>query len=654
MAIAEMEKLELSVKPEHLDSVLELIQQFHSVHIDTSPETTIPQERKAVVDRDIRAIEKTLQELQVAINILRGRESTKALSMLNRGEEKKLSITELTGIVEESGWEKIIEEVIHTDRRLQNNRTRRHEIIELLETLKVWEHIGSNPNDFKKLSRSAVFFGSVHEIHVEEFTTALAGFEENGLYFERVTTNEDRVYLLIAFHTDLSTQISLLINEYSFSLEEYPFDTSQAKARKALEEEESSLITEEAELGKLIMEQAVYDELLCFAEDYNLNMLLRKKKSLEVEYEEEDVTISGWIVSDKSGLFGEMLSESIPSDGYRLFIRKVADRDLDVVPIKLKNNKLVTIYERLTDMYSLPRYNELDPTPVMTVFYLLFYGLMVADIGYGLAVFLVGIFAKKVLKLKRSTKGFIDFLFYLSFPIMAWGVICGSFFGLDLPFGLFSVRVQIIEMIFLSLAMGYLHIMTGLVLHMINLLKLNRRSDMISEGLSWFLAFLGGGAMIVTGMVPMFANDMIFNIGLVVTLIGGAMIIVAPAIAYGKRWYAGIGKGLYALYGATSYLGDFVSYTRLMALGVAGASVANAFNTILAFLPLPLRVTLGVILAVALHGLNMFLSMLSAYVHGIRLQFIEFFNKFYTGGGRRFEPFKAAEKNIIITDIMRE
>jgi V/A-type H+-transporting ATPase subunit I len=82
--------------------------------------------------------------------------------------------------------------------------------------------------------------------------------------------------------------------------------------------------------------------------------------------------------------------------------------------------------------------------------------------------------------------------------------------------------------------------------------------------------------------------------------------------------------------------------------------VANAFNTILAFLPLPLRVTLGVILAVALHGLNMFLSMLSAYVHGMRLQFIEFFNKFYTGGGRRFEPFKAAEKNIIITDIMRE
>jgi V/A-type H+-transporting ATPase subunit I len=112
----------------------------------------------------------------------------------------------------------------------------------------------------------------------------------------------------------------------------------------------------------------------------------------------------------------------------------------------------------------------------------------------------------------------------------------------------------------------------------------------------------------------------------------------------------GVGKGLYALYGATSYLGDFISYARLMALGVAGGSVALAFNTILAFLPLPVRLTLGIALAVVLHALNIFLSMLSAYVHGMRLQFIEFFGKFYTGGGKRFEPFKAAERNVIIIE----
>ena len=171
---------------------------------------------------------------------------------------------------------------------------------------------------------------------------------------------------------------------------------------------------------------------------------------------------------------------------------------------------------------------------------------------------------------------------------------------------------------------------------------------MITGGLAWFLAFLGGGIMILTGMA--FINNILFLIGSVILGAGLAMVIVVPAIQYGKRWYAGVGKGLYALYGATSYLGDFVSYTRLMALGVAGGSVALAFNTILAFLPLPVKFTLGIVLAVFLHALNIFLSMLSAYVHGIRLQFIEFFGKFYTGGGKKFEPFKAAEKNVIISD----
>jgi len=202
----------------------------------------------------------------------------------------------------------------------------------------------------------------------------------------------------------------------------------------------------------------------------------------------------------------------------------------------------------------------------------------------------------------------------------------------------------------LSIALGFFHIMVGLVLQMINQVKLHKYYDMMTGGLAWFLTFLGGGLMIVLYMSPWQAHPILSLVGAILLGTGLAMTIIVPAVQYGKRWYAGIGKGLYSLYGATSYLGDFVSFTRLMALGVAGASVARAFNTILSFLPLPAKLTLGIVLAVILHGLNIFLSMLSAYVHGIRLQFIEFFGKFYTGGGKRFEPFKAAEKNVIIIE----
>jgi len=400
----------------------------------------------------------------------------------------------------------------------------------------------------------------------------------------------------------------------------------------------------------LIEEQEKYDEILTFAEDYHLNILLRKKKSLEITYEGEDIIIHGWIVSDERAQFENLLSERIPGEDYSITISEVQNADIPEVPIKLKNRGLITVYERLTEMYSLPRYNEIDPTPIMTIFYLIFFGLMVSDVGYGLAIFLIGLIVKKVLKVKRSTKSFVDFLFYLSFPIMGWGLVFGSFCGLDLPFRLLSVTVDIIPMTVISISLGYFHIMVGLSLQIINQIRLKNYFDMMTGGLAWFLTFFGGGVMILAKATPWFDSNIIFWIGLVLTGIGLAITIVIPAIQYGKRWYAGIGKGLYALYGATGYLGDFVSYTRLMALGVAGGSVALAFNTILAFLPLPVRLTLGIVLAVILHGMNMALSMLSAYVHGIRLQFIEFFGKFYAGGGKKFEPFKAAEKNVIISD----
>ena len=653
MAIAEMEKLALNFKSEYLDEVLHLMQSFQGIHIETGFESTIPPAKKAEVDKTIRQTEKNIQEIQAAQSVLKGRESANILSFFKNPGEKKLSMDELTKIAEESDWERILSEVIRTDRRLQNNRTRRNEVTKLLDTLKIWEHLRCNPLDFPKFHRVTALFGSVHKKHVAEFSENLQKHEEDGVIFEAAAENETRVYFLLVCHNSMLDKLNSLINEFSFSAEEYPFKKSQAEAKEELEKEEARLLEEETEIGRLIAEEAKYGEILLFAEDYNLNTLLCKKKSLEITYEGEHIMIDGWILSDKRARFEKLLSEKIPKGDYGILISAVRDKDIDEVPIKLKNNKLVAIYEKLTEMYSLPKYNEIDPTFVMTIFYFIFFGLMVADAGYGLAVCLIGIIAKRFLNLKRSTKGFIDFLFYLSFPIMGWGLATGSFCGIKLPYdALLAIPRDIIPLTGLSIILGYFHIMAGLVLQMINQIKLKKYFDMLTGGLSWFLIFIGGGIMILTGLTDWFSGNILFFTGLAVLGAGLGMVVIVPAVQYGKRWYAGFGKGLYALYGATSYLGDFVSYTRLMALSVAGGSVALAFNTILAFLPLPLRFTLGIVLAVILHGLNIFLSMLSAYVHGIRLQFIEFFGKFYTGGGKKFEPFKAAQKNVIISDAV--
>jgi len=651
MAIVKMEKLALTFKAVYLGEVLHMMQGFQGAHIESGFESTIPPAKKSEVDKEIIRLEKNLQEIQAAYNILKERESAKMRNLFKSAEEKKFSVAGLTKKVEESGWENILEEIIQTDRRLQDNRTRRHEVTKLLDRLKIWEHLSCSPLDFARLRRTTVIFGSVHKNHVEEFSGNLEKYEEDGVCFEIVTEEDDRVYYLLICHAGMNEKLNTLINEFSFSAAEYPFDKPQTEAKHELETEEQNLIEEETEIGELISEQEKYEEILAFAEDYNLNALLRHKKSLEITYDGDNIEINGWIISEKRGQFEKLLSGKIPEGDYHISLLPVKEKEIGDVPIKLKNNKLVTVYEQLTEMYSLPKYNEIDPTPVMTVFYMIFFGLMVADVGYGLAVFLIGLFVKKFLKLKRGTKNFIDFLFYLSFPIMGWGFVFGNFCGLKLPYTpLLDIPNQIIPLTVMSIILGFFHIMAGLIMQMINQVKLKNYFDMITGGLAWFLVFLGGASMILASFIEWAASDMLFLIGAVIIGAGLAMVVIVPAIQYGRRWYAGIGKGLYALYGATGYLGDFVSYTRLMALGVAGGSVALAFNTILAFLPLPARLSLGIVLAVVLHALNIFLSMLSAYVHGIRLHFIEFFGKFYTGGGKKFEPFKAAEKNVIITD----
>ena len=668
MAVAKMEKIELVFESQYLDDVLLLMQRFQSIHIETGFESTIPPAKKTVIDKEIREIEKNIQEIQGAHSVLKGRESSKMINMLKNSGEKELSLSELTKIVEESNWEEILKEVIDTDRWLQNNRKRRKEVTKLLNELKIWENVNCNPLDFNKLNRSIAVFGSVHKVHAEDFMENLTKYVQDGMYLEKVSDDEERVHFLVFCHASLNDKLIVFMNEFSFSTEEYPFDKPQSEIKDDLEKEELQLLEDEKEIDRLIIEQSKYNEILEFAEDYNLNILLRKKKSVEVTYDGEEITILGWILADKSKQFEKLLSESTLSGNYRIFLSPIKDKDIENVPIKLNNNKIFSVYERLTEMYSMPKYNEIDPTPVMTIFYLIFFGMMVADFGYGLAIFIVGLVVRKI-NVKRSTKSLVDFLFYLSFPIMGWGLLYGSFCGVPMAplinaalgtegyqfgiIGMISIQRDIIFITILAIILGFIHILTGLVLQILNQLRVKNYYAMMSSGLAWLLALLGGAFMIIARMTAL-QLDTLFWVGLAFTVIGLAMTVVVPAIEYGKRWYVGVGKGLYSLYGATSYLGDFVSFTRLMALGVAGASVALAFNTILNFLPLPLMFTLGIVLAIFLHGLNLALTMLSAYVHGIRLQFIEFFGKFYQGGGKKFEPFKPAEKNVVVSDVTRE
>ena len=195
--------------------------------------------------------------------------------------------------------------------------------------------------------------------------------------------------------------------------------------------------------------------------------------------------------------------------------------------------------------------------------------------------------------------------------------------------------------------LGLIQLLYGLVLNGIIKGKQGQRASSYVDGYAWFLMLIGfilwvGGAMLLN--MPLLTQ---IGIGLVV--LNAVGILVVSALSNPNK-ALGIGLGAYNLYGISGYVGDIVSYTRLMALAVASANIAMAFNMIIGFLPPIARFTVGVLIIIALQALNIALTFLSAYVHTSRLQYVEFFGKFFEGGGRPLTPLKMLEKHVWMED----
>lgn len=510
---------------------------------------------------------------------------------------------------------------------------------EQLEELRKWKPLTVTPNELNKFQYVRALIGTIPSTNEDQFINYIR--ENVDLEHETVFIDEHD-YGVIIFLRDFEDKAIIQdLKDYQFTPFEYT--SSMLPAEKIIELEESIATSKKSReniLNELKNSHTLLAELKLQYE-YVANLGLREQAKLHIARTQYLVSIQGWLEVENTASFLKVLQENF-GENVVVKVAEVSDSDLETVPTKLKNNGLVEPFEMLTTMYGLPNYRELDPTPLVMPFFFIFFGMMIADLGYGLLLATLSAIPLKFFNLDRSKKNTVKLVHILSWSIILWGVIYGSFFGFTMPFQLIDINNDITIVMILSIGIGFVHLLIGFGLNVYLKSKDRKFAVAFTEGLAWMLIIIGLIMLLAGNVFP--ALSVLSTIGGTIAVLSLIGIFIGNVIEAGS--ISGIGGGLLGLINGVSYFGDVISYSRLMALGLSGVSIAAAFNMIVAYLPPVGRFTIGAVIFAGLHMFNLVLSMLTAAVHSLRLIFVEFFGKFYTGNGKPFNPLKTQEKYV--------
>lgn len=644
MAIVKMKKFTLFAFEAERKRLLEELQRFGYVNFSKSDPI---EEFDYLKDVEVSTVGNNYVEESTRIKWMidyvgRLVEKEKGLSALKKG-PIVYTFNELEKEANSYDYITDFNELSDISKKIDSNNQKITAVDNSIKEISPWKSIKEPIEDLNSFRKLKFIMGYLPTKSLEKFRTSIVDLKST--YFEEIDIVGRNSYCII-FTNQLEKEAvyeNLRLNSFSEVNLEIKGVVSEEIQR--LEDEKKILEEENSKLTDEIKKFTVNHQKMQSVYEYYQNLSLRNTVVSNFKATDKLDIIQGYIPADKENNFKELLEKLSASKVY-LEIEDAKKDDPDV-PIILKNNKIASLFESVTKMYALPKYDEVDPTFILSIFYWIFFGMMVADFAYGLILFVGSGIALMTLKFNDSTKKFLKFFFALSFSTMIWGLIYGSAFGdlITLPTQILDSSKDFMTVLMLSLAFGGVHLAFGLGMKAYVLIKNGNPMDAFYDVFLWYLT-LTTVILVIVGKVitlPSIVNTIAFY-GMIVGMLG----IIAFGARESKSIAGRIAGGLYSLYGITSYIGDFVSYLRLMALGLAGGFIAVAINIIVKMLVGGgiVGIIFGVIVFVFAQLFNIFLSFLSAYVHTSRLMYVEFFSKFYEGGGKAFKKFRSENKYI--------
>ncbi len=478
----------------------------------------------------------------------------------------------------------------------------------------------------------SLLFGTVGATVTDDALRALSDSLSGLLTWQQASSDKTLRYLLIACHKSVKEQALSALRELGFSTVSFRGLCGTAEENdKKLEAALAALESERREIERRVERFGGNRETLLEASDRAAILLRREEAKSRLIETDKVFLLEGWLPADRC----TALEKALEPFTCAVETREPAEDEYPQVPVQLRNNKLTRPLNMVTEMYSLPAYGTLDPNPLMAPFFILFYGIMMADMGYGILMMIASVVIGKKYRPKGTSGELFSLLGLCGISTFIMGALTGGFFGdfltqlvaivspgtvFALP-KLFDPLDDLTMILIGSMALGVVQIITGMSISLIEKCRRKKFLDAFFEEITWWIVFLGIALAVLKK-------------GTAVLYLGCALVLLGP-IVQGKGW----GK-LTGVFGSvynhvTGYFGDILSYTRLMALMLAGSVIAQVFNMLAA---MPGNVVAFLIISMLGNAMNFGLNLLGCYVHDLRLQCLEFFNKFYVDGGKPFRP----------------
>ena len=650
MAIAQMAKIIIVSHRSQASELLEALQRDGICHILNADEAVVSKDFPDISASTERPkdIEGTLNRLQKSIAFL------EQYAQIQKGLASALSPRT---VINEQSYDKVVsdQKILITIEKCEQIEVSmgktRNEIENLqstLEMLKPWSSLETPVEEIGQLSQATCWAGLIPNQHYEQIKEKLG---EIGAAIQKIGAADNRQACLIACLKEQTDEVQKSLRSAEF--EPVNFESMTGTASELISEHSKKLEKAQSQLNSYTEQAETLSENLLnlqILHDHYQNLLSREQTRDTAPATESTVLLEGWV---KKQDFARL--EKLVADFDASSLTKIEPAEDEDIPVEIENKPIIKPFEVITRLYGMPQHFEVDPTVFLAPFFALFFALCLTDAGYGLVMAaLMGLFIWKM----QGDKKLMWMLGICAAATFIAGALTGGWFGNAIQMFILGKPNKSIALWFdpfekpmtffiLSLGLGYFQIMAGLAVGFGHSLKRHDYLSAICDYLSW-LVMLNSIVLFLAakfGAIPAPIGK-VFGI---IALLPAAIILLLSERQGG--WAGRIGMGVYNLFSTIFYMGDVLSYLRLMALGMVTAGLAMAINVIVEICSkIPIAgILIAVIVFVGAHMFNMAINVLGAFVHTLRLQYVEFFPKFFVGGGKQFMPLSKEYQHIYIT-----